>query len=119
MWQNLRDYRAGLPERLARWRQAELASQETLAQVEQHKPSSRDRRGSVTQEGSKAVDWITQAKATGYIRAVFIGNRVELHSSPRGLGGVLVVTEKCKRQSESTRKGGGIEISHGVEVRVY
>ena len=43
VWQSLRDYRAGIPERLARWRQAELASQETLAQVEQHEPSSRDR----------------------------------------------------------------------------
>src|ERR1700761_1542301 len=43
VWQSLRDYRAGIPERLARWKQAELASQETLAQVEQHEPSSRDR----------------------------------------------------------------------------
>ena len=42
MWQSLREYRAGIPERLARWRQAELASQETLAQVEQHEPSSCD-----------------------------------------------------------------------------
>ena len=44
VWQSLRDYRAGIPERLARWKQAELASQETNAQVEQHEPSSRDTR---------------------------------------------------------------------------
>ena len=43
VWQSLRDYRAGIPERIARWKQAELASQETLAQVEQHEPSSRDK----------------------------------------------------------------------------
>ena len=42
MWQNLRAYRAGIPERLARWKRAEQASQESLAQVEQHEPSSRD-----------------------------------------------------------------------------
>ena len=42
MWQNLREYRAGIPERLARWKQAELASQNQDAQVEQHEPSSRD-----------------------------------------------------------------------------
>ena len=42
MWQSLREYRSGLPERLARWKRAESASQETLAQVEQHEPSSRD-----------------------------------------------------------------------------
>ena len=42
MWQSLREYRSGVPERLARWKQAELASQETFAQVEQHEPSSRD-----------------------------------------------------------------------------
>ena len=42
VWQSLRDYRAGIPERLARWKQAELASQQPLAQVEQHEPSSRD-----------------------------------------------------------------------------
>ena len=45
VWQSLRDYRAGIPERLAHWKQAELASQETLAQVEQHEPSSRDMTG--------------------------------------------------------------------------
>ena len=42
VWQSLRDYRVGIPERLARWKQAEQASQESLAQVEQHEPSSRD-----------------------------------------------------------------------------
>ena len=42
VWQSLRDYRAGIPERLARWKQAELASRETLAQVEPHESSSRD-----------------------------------------------------------------------------
>ena len=42
MWQSLREYHAGIPERLARWQQAELASQESRAQVKQHKPSSRD-----------------------------------------------------------------------------
>ena len=42
VWQSLREYRAGIPERLARWKQAELASQETLAQVEPHEPLSRD-----------------------------------------------------------------------------
>ena len=42
VWQSLRDYRAGIPERLARWKQAELASQETFAQVEPHESSSRD-----------------------------------------------------------------------------
>ena len=42
VWQSLRDYRAGIPERQERWRQAALASQETLAQVELHEPSSRD-----------------------------------------------------------------------------
>ena len=42
MWKSLQDYRAGIPERQARWKQAELASQEPLAQVEQHEPSSRD-----------------------------------------------------------------------------
>ena len=42
VWQSLRDYRAGIPERLARWKQASLASQEPLAQVEQHESSSRD-----------------------------------------------------------------------------
>ena len=45
MWQSLRDYRAGLPERLARWKQTEQASQETLAQVKQHELSSRDIHG--------------------------------------------------------------------------
>ena len=44
VWQSFREYRAGIPERLARWKQAELASQNTLAQVEQHEPSSRDKR---------------------------------------------------------------------------
>ena len=43
VWQSLRDYRVGIPERLARWKQAELASRETPAQVEQHEPSSRDK----------------------------------------------------------------------------
>ena len=43
MWQSLREYRAGIPERLARWKQAELASQEPFAQVEQHEPSSHDK----------------------------------------------------------------------------
>ena len=42
VWQSLREYRAGIPERRARWKQAELASQEPLAQVEQHELSSRD-----------------------------------------------------------------------------
>ena len=42
VWQSLREYRAGIPERLARWKQAEQASRETLAPVEQHEPSSRD-----------------------------------------------------------------------------
>ena len=42
VWQSLREYRAGIPERLARWKQAELASQKPLAQVEQHESSSRD-----------------------------------------------------------------------------
>ena len=42
VWQSLRDYRAGIPERQKRWRQAASASQETLAQAEQHEPSSRD-----------------------------------------------------------------------------
>src|ERR1700761_3414266 len=41
-WGSLGDSGAGIPERLARWRQAELASQESPAQVEQHEPSSRD-----------------------------------------------------------------------------
>ena len=45
VWQSLREYRAGIPERQKRWRQAALASQETLAQVEQHEPSSRDSAG--------------------------------------------------------------------------
>ena len=42
VWQSLQEYRAGIPERLARWKQAGQASQETLAQVEQHESSSRD-----------------------------------------------------------------------------
>ena len=42
MWQSLREYRAGTPERHACWKQAEQASRETLAQVKQHEPSSRD-----------------------------------------------------------------------------
>ena len=45
VWQSLREYRAGTPERHARWKQAEQASQETLAQVEQHESSSRDTDG--------------------------------------------------------------------------
>ena len=42
VWQSLRKYRARIPERLARWKQAEQVSQETLAQVEPHEPSSHD-----------------------------------------------------------------------------
>ena len=42
VWQSLREYRAGVPERLVRWKQAELASQNSNAQVEQHELSSRD-----------------------------------------------------------------------------
>src|ERR1700761_7851126 len=42
VWQSLREYRAGIPERRARWKRAAQASQESLAQVEQHKPSSCD-----------------------------------------------------------------------------
>ena len=42
MWHSLREYRAGVPERIARWKRAEQASQEPLAQVEQHESSSRD-----------------------------------------------------------------------------
>ena len=42
VWQSLREYRAGIPERLACWKQAELASQNPNTQVEQHEPSSRD-----------------------------------------------------------------------------
>ena len=42
VWQSLRDYRASLPERHEHWRQASLASQEPLAQVEQHESLSRD-----------------------------------------------------------------------------
>ena len=42
MWQSLQEYCAGIPERLARWKQAEQASQETTAQVKQHESSSRD-----------------------------------------------------------------------------
>ena len=38
----LREYCAGLPERLARWKQAGQASPEPLAQVEQHEPLSCD-----------------------------------------------------------------------------
>ena len=42
MWQSLREYRARIPEWIARWNQAKLASQDQKAQVEQHEPSSRD-----------------------------------------------------------------------------
>ena len=42
VWQSLREYRSGIPERQRRWKQAKLASQETLAQVEPHEPSSHD-----------------------------------------------------------------------------
>ena len=42
MWQSLQEYCAGIPERLAHWKQAELVSQNQHAQVEQHEPSSRD-----------------------------------------------------------------------------
>ena len=54
MWQSLREYRAGIPERLARWKRAELASQETLAQVGQHEPSSCDILGPL-EEGIRVV----------------------------------------------------------------
>ena len=40
MWDTARD--TGIPKRLARWKQAELASQTQNAQVEQHESSSRD-----------------------------------------------------------------------------
>ena len=42
MWQSLREHRAGIPERLAHWRQAEIASQNSNAQVEQHELLSCD-----------------------------------------------------------------------------
>ena len=42
VWQSLQDYCAGIPERLERWKQTALTSQETSAQVEQHEPLSRD-----------------------------------------------------------------------------
>ena len=42
VWQSLREYRAGIPERIARWKQAELVSHTPNAQVKQHEPSSRD-----------------------------------------------------------------------------
>ena len=42
VWQSLRDYRAGIPERQELWHQAALASQEQEAQVEQHELSSHD-----------------------------------------------------------------------------
>ena len=59
MWQSLRDYHAGIPERQKRWRQAALASQEPPAQVEQHEPSSRDTTphaaAATTMEGRNAL----------------------------------------------------------------
>ena len=61
VWQSLRDYRAGIPERLARWKQTELASQETLAQVEPHEPSSRDNTEVLQSTASFALLPVTNA----------------------------------------------------------
>ena len=42
VWQSLQEYRAGIPERLTCWKQAELTSQNPNTQVKQHEPSSCD-----------------------------------------------------------------------------
>ena len=85
MWQSLREHRAGIPERLARWKQAELASQETLAQVEQHEPSSRDIKLDLKVALSYETDIILEHRGERNVPKKYLKDaRWDAHAEPDG-----------------------------------
>src|ERR1700761_5896613 len=85
VWQSLRDYRAGIPERLARWKQAEQASQETLAHVEPHEPSSRDIKLDLTVALSYETDIILEHRGERNVPKKYLKEaRWDAHNEPDG-----------------------------------
>ena len=85
MWQSLRKYRAGIPERLARWKQAELASQESLAQVEQHESSSRDIKLDLTVALSYETNIILEHRGERNVPRRYLKEaRWDAHNQPDG-----------------------------------
>src|ERR1700761_8873009 len=85
VWQSLRAHRASIPERLSRWRQAELASQQTLAQVEQHEPSSRDIKLDLKVALSYKTDIILEHRGERNVPKKFLKEaRWDAHNKPAG-----------------------------------
>ena len=85
VWQSLRDYCAGIPERLAHWKQAELASQNLNAQVEPHKPSSHDIKLDLKVARSYKTDIILEHRGERNVPRQFLKEaHWDTHSDPDG-----------------------------------
>ena len=85
VWQSLRNHRAEIPERLARWKQASLASQGSSAQVEQHEPSSRDIKLDLTVALSYETDIILEHRGERNVPRRYLKEaRWDAHNEPDG-----------------------------------
>ena len=85
VWQSLRNYRAGIPERLQCWKQAELASQENLAPVEQHEPSSHDIKLDLKVALSYKTDITLEHRGERNVPKRYLKNaRWDAHNEPDG-----------------------------------
>ena len=86
VWQSLREYCTGIPERLARWKQAELASQNSHAQVEQHEQSSRDFKLDLAVALSYKTDIILEYRGERNIPRRYLKEaRWDAHNEPDGM----------------------------------